>query len=146
MLRFKMNEDKPNLVLQPCFKVPKNTFGHNSDNLGPFPIIFCHNTQWIRRKFWPFIKFCALLVEILKNFEKTIEFWWKLLIFKMHVLGTLQVQNLFGIKNQFFFGFKRLYRPLSVLLLHILDFGNLSSRTLIFGFMLWEWHKRSRFS
>ena len=114
-------------------------------NLGQFRWNYVKILCWLEGTltFWWVL---YLLIEILKNFEKTIEFWWKLLIFKMHVLGTLQVQNLFGIKNQFFFGFKRLYRPLSVLLLHILDFGNLSSRTLIFGFMLWEWHKRSRFS
>ena len=99
LLRLKINEEKPDLVLQPCFKVPKNTFGHNSDNLGPFPIIFCHITQWIRRKFWPFMNFYSLLVKILKKLRKNVDFCSKFMIFKMHVPDTLWVPNLFGVKN-----------------------------------------------
>ena len=95
-LRLKINEDKPTLVIELCYKAKKNTFGHKSRKIGSSPMILCQNTQWVRGKFWPFINFYSLLVKILRNFEKTNDFLQKSRLLKKCVPHLLQTPKFSG--------------------------------------------------
>ena len=102
LLRLKINEDKPSMVISIESKTAKTTFCHYSKRLGLWSMILGHNTQWIRGKLLRLHKFWPMLLENLRKIEKTINFSSKSRNFKKCVPGLQLAPNSSGTNFRMF--------------------------------------------